>query len=284
MKLKSSKLSSEDGAFKMNASQPSLFVRMMDMQSELRAECDLAPLPFWKRPTQTPKWSKNIYGQLRKTIMKSVLKLRPKKNQINWRNYGRSIGLMERYKTFLIKDAPQMIGELDLKNINEDKWNKIKAIFGEEDARKYCLKVLERPSTDSTSLFELALLALEKNLLILEKMKQTAFMHIIHQDAKTHHVFLKGMAEGYTMYLNTNGEFSGDDRRADVHFELLAWQYDIEKLRKLVLPINKKKTLFNEFKKLPEFKNKKQNWFDDVCKDVKLSFGQYGRPWQFSQL
>jgi hypothetical protein len=81
--------------------------------------------------------------------------------------------------------------------------------------------------------------------------------------------------------MNEEGKFSGDDRRADIHMELLIWQYDIEKIRKSVPP-KSRSDLFVELKRNPEFSDKKQEWFNEVCKDIKLSIGRRGRPWKFS--
>jgi len=255
----------------------------MNLQCDLRVEMNLEPNPHWKQTRQTPDWVKNIYGKLRSTILKSVLKLRPKsKTKVNWRNYGRIIGLNERYKTFLAKDAPQILKREGFNNISKKKWDKIQSLLGEEDARQYCLKLLERPANDNAPLSELAEIVLRRQLENLEKQKQIAFGNLANQSAKTVAIFLKGMGEGYTVFLNADGEFSGDDRRADIHLELLAWQYDIEKMRKLI-PQKTNKHLVGELKQLPEFKNKTQDWFNDVFKDIKLSIGRRGRPWEFSK-
>jgi len=254
---------------------------MMNFQCEMRAESGLEPLPHWTPKRETPQWTKNICLKLRNTILKPILKLRPK-GKVNWRYYGRCIGIMERYKAFLTNDVPKMLKEDGLDNISNMRWAKIQPLLGEEEARQYYLKVLERPANDKTPLLELFAIVLERQMTNLEKQKQTAFFHLASQSVKTGALFLKGMSEGYAAFLNEEGEFSGDDRRADIHLELIAWQHDIEKMRKSVLPVTRKK-LFGEIKKLPEFKTKTQDWFDDVCKDIKLSLGRPGRPWQFSQ-
>jgi hypothetical protein len=67
----------------------------------------------------------------------------------------------------------------------------------------------------------------------------------------------------------------------DIHLELIAWQFDIEKMRKAVLP-KTRNDLFREIKKLPEYKNKTQCWFNDVLKDIKLTGWKKGHPYQFS--
>lgn len=264
-------------------SQPTAFEFMMNLQCDLRAEVGLEPLPHWKQTRQTPNWTKNICRKLRSTILKSVLKLKPKsETKVNWRYYGRSIGIMERYKTFLAKDVPQILEQEGFSQISEKEWAEISPRLGEEEARRYYLKHLKRPADDDTSLSALTDEALEKQWQHLEKLKQIAFFHLANQSAKTTAVFLKGMSEGYTAFLNEAGEFSGDDRRADIHLELLAWQYDIEKMRRLV-PSRNNKHLIGELKKLPAFKTRTEAWFNEVFKDLKLSIGRRGRPLGFSR-
>jgi hypothetical protein len=266
----------------VNGSKPTVFSQIMNLHCELRAEIGLEPLPHWKQTAETPRWTKNICRSLRNTILRSILKLRPK-GKVNWRNYGRSIGFMERYKTFLAKDMPEILKEEGFnKKVSKKKWKKIQPLLGEKEMRQYYLKILERSPKDRTPMSKLLEEVLVRQLVNLEQHKETAFFHLANQDAKTTKMFLKGMSEGYTIFLNEEGEFSGDDRRANIHFELLAWRHDIEKMRKSV-PAKTKNNLFGELKKLPEFKNKTQDWFNDVCKDIKLGIGKPGRPWQFSQ-
>ncbi len=239
-------------------------------------------MPHWKQTRESPPWVKNVCVKLRSTILKSITKLRPKGNVVNWRNYGRCIGIAGRYKTFLAKDVPQTLKEVGLDKIGKKKSAKLKSLFDEEEMRQYYLKVLGRKPGDKTSLVELAANVLAGGLVNLEKMKQTALNHLANQDAKTNKLFLTGMAEGYATFLNEDGQFTGDDRRVDIHLELLACQYEIEKMRKSVLP-KTSKHLIGELKKLPEFKNKTNDWFKDVFKDIHLTIGRRGRPPQYSQ-
>jgi hypothetical protein len=264
-------------------SPPSVFEVVMNLQCDLRAEMNLDPLPHWRQTRPTPDWAKNICGKLRRTILKSVLKLRPKSpTEINWRNYGRCVGIIERYKTFLNVDVPRILESEGFNDISPEKWEKIQPLLGEGTARDYYLKVLKRPPDDPAPLEELAELAIQKQLENLEALKQMAFYHLAHQSAKTGKLFLKGMEEGYTAFLNEDGEFTGDDRRADIHMELLAWQHDIEKMRRMI-PAKNNQHLVSELKKNSEFKNKSQDWFKEVFKDIKLSIGPRGRPRKFSR-
>lgn len=263
-------------------SPPTAFELLMNLQCDLRAEMNLDPLPHWQQTRPPPAWVKNVCGKLRRTILKSVMKLRPKPEAgINWRNYGRVIGIMERYKTFLNVDVPRILEKEGFNDISPERWEKIQPVLGEETARDYYLKVLKRPADDPAPLAELVGLAIEKQLENLEALKQVAIYHQASQSAKTVSVFLQGVGEGYTAFLNEDGEFAGDDRRADIHLELLAWQHDIEKMRRII-PTKNNQHLVSELKKLAEFKNKSGDWFKEVFKDIKLSIGSRGRPRKFS--
>jgi hypothetical protein len=82
-----------------NARQSTVFERVMDLKASLRQAAGLEPMPYWERSKPEPEWGRNISLRLGNTILKSICKLRPN-GEINWRNYGRCIGLLERYKTF----------------------------------------------------------------------------------------------------------------------------------------------------------------------------------------
>ncbi len=213
--------------------QPTVFELLMNLQCDLRAELGLAPLPHWTQTRETPPWIKNLCHNFRRTIFKSILKLKPRR-KVNWRYFGRMIGIMERYKTFLAMDVPAILKAEKLDKISEAKWEKIQPLLGEETAREDYLKVLERNAGDNTSLDELVSVAIQKQVAQLEMHKETAFSFLVNQSAKITALFMKGLGEGYIAFLTEECDFSGDDRRANIHLELLAWQRDIEKMRRSV--------------------------------------------------
>ncbi len=106
----------------------------MNVQCDLRAEAGLKPLPHWTKTRETPQWTKNICQKLKNTILKPILKLKPTR-KFSWRNYGRCIGIFERYKTFLAKDVPRMLKEDGLDKIGKKRWAKIEPLLGEKNAR-----------------------------------------------------------------------------------------------------------------------------------------------------
>jgi hypothetical protein len=259
--------------------EPTIFARMMDLHCELRNAVGLEPLPGWEPTNSTPEWAKNICIRYRQTILKSILKLKPKR-RVNWQNYGRCIGLIERCKVFYTHDVPKILKKEGLDRLSEKQQAKFDAVSGEEEMREYYLKMLKRPLSDKASLEELLTLASKPKLEDLDKHRQVALYHVANQDAKAGKMFYKGMNEGYSIFLNEDGEFSGDDRRADVYGELLAFQYEVEKMRR-TLPAKTRKDLRIELKKSPAFQDRGQEWFNDVCDEIKLSMKGVGDPYKF---
>lgn len=258
-----------------------IFERAMNLQAEMFEVCKVRVPLGLKPPVDSPTWKKNIFLKLRNTIFQSFLKLRPSRKKVNWRNYGRTIGCLERYKAFLSEDLPRIMKELGLDKITDEQWKQIWPELGVEKARENCLKYLNRPADDPIPDEELFELALERQLEHHEKLKQIAYGHLAAQDAKTTALFLKGVHEGYSTFLNVDGHFSGDDRRFSIYCELLVMEEEIKKMRRMIPPKNNQH-LIGELRKSSEFRSKTDDWFKEVFKDIKLSIGQRGRPAKFA--
>lgn len=84
------------------------------------------------------------------------------------------------------------------------------------------------------------------------------------------------------MFVDTDGEFTGDDRRTEIYGDLLMAQYEVEKMRRK-LPAKSRVDLRMEMQKLTNFKDRGQGWFNDVCREIKLSMKGPGRPHKFSR-
>lgn len=259
-----------------------IFERALDLQGEILETCKVKSPPDLKLSVESPAWRKNIFLKLRGTILKSFLKLKPRRNEMNWRNYGRIIGCLDRYKAFWVQDVPRILKEAGLDKITDGQWKQIWPELGVEKARQRCLKFLNRPADDPISDEKLFELALARQLEHHEKLKQIAYAQLATRDAKTNSLFQKGVYEGYTTFLNVDGQFSGDDRRFVVYCELLVVQDEIEKMRRSVIP-KTRNDLRAELKKSPLHKDNGQKWFNDVCDEIGLSMKiGGGRPYKFA--
>lgn len=282
---------------------------MKDRQNQKGADCEaakwhgltpelmevIAPIEFKQalaadrlvlqdKPKEWPKWSLNIIDRLRKTIMKPVLKLKPTGNQITWRNFGRIIGVLERGKTFFNYDAYQIIRKEGLDKITGSDWAKIKAKLGlgEEQLRQRFAKELNRPVTDDEPLEKLAEEFHVLRVANLERLKQGALDFVSQTNAKNVALFYRGLSEGYTIFLNEEGQFSGERGRTEIYMELLACQLEVEKMRRM-LPAKSRNDLYDYIQQSTNLPPKRYKWFRDICDEICLSTKGAGHPFKFSK-
>lgn len=253
----------------------------MDLQGNLGEALGLSPLAHWKPKQSTPEWAKNICIRYRQTIFKSVMKLKPGQ-QVNWRNYGRCIGLIERCKTFYTDEVPKLLKREGLDRLTKEQQAKLDAIFGEEEMREYLLKVAGRSQDDPITTEELAVFLCQKQNEQMERHRQVAFFHVANQDVKKANLFWKGVSEGFLIFLDEDGQFRGDDRRANVCGALLGYQYEVEKMRRM-LPAKTRVDLRDGLKNFSDFQDGGQAWFNDICRDIKLSMKGRGAPHKISR-
>jgi hypothetical protein len=296
--------------------KPTLFDFLGDVQLGMANSMNLA---VKQKPAKSrralPKWSEKIIDGFRKTIFKPILKLKPKR-KMDWQNYGKIIGVLDRQVTFFTIDIPRIIKEDGWNKITSKQWDKIwlqmggdqllqearqvlikalnRPVADDEPLEKLAMEVLDqsrqqiskfinRPVSDDEPLEELAMEVLEQPFKNLAMHKQIAFQHVSQQSAKNNAKFLKGMAQGYSLFLDEQGDFCGDRGRANIQLELLSSQREIEKMRR-VLPARSLSNLQNfvgqsfQFHPDPE---KSKRWFKDVCDDICLSMKGRGRPHKF---
>ena len=196
---------------------------------------------------------------------------------MNWRNYGRMIGIIERYKTFITSDLERISKEEGWDKITDEQWEKFWPLLGEDKMRQYLTRVLGRPVADDEPLENLVDEALGRQLENLEKLKRDALWLVAQNDAKTTAQFFKGLAEGYTCFLDDNGGFAGDRGRTNLYFEFLVYRLDIEKYRR-TMPAKSRRDFQTWVSK--EVKMRISNdaeWFDHFCDEICLSVKGVGR-------
>ena len=253
------------------------FEQVADIQVALAKEAGLTVDPVLAQESRdVPEWCAGIVERLRKTILKPILKLRPN-GVVNWRNFGRMIGIAERYKTFIIHDVEREFIEAGLDKLTEEQWEKIWTAFGMEKLRKRLVEISGRPVADDEPLEKLVEEALERQFETLEKLKNDACWLISQQSAKVAVLFFKGMAEGYTCFLDEQGHFVGDRGRTRLYFDFLAYRLEIEKFRRAT-PVKSRRDLqqwvitntgiaiIND-----------DEWFDHFCDEICLSVKGVGR-------
>jgi hypothetical protein len=258
--------------------QPTVFEHSVAVAAALYKEAGV-PIPetLPKPKFALPDWCGNIVKQLGKTILKPVLKLRPN-GKVDWRNFGRLVGIAERYKAFILHDMPRIL-EQELGDITEEQWKRVEPLFGINEARVHLVKLLNRPVADTETVEDLVDEALMLQLEVFDKMRQNALFLVASQDAKTMALFYKGFAEGFNCFLDEEGNFCGDRGRTNIHLILLACMMEVEKLRRIAPPTTRPR-YYDELTPVYRLSPRAYDWFNDVCDDIKFPLNHLGRKRQ----
>jgi hypothetical protein len=192
---------------------------------EIDPELSISPLP---------DWAKKIMAQFGKTILKPLSKLRPSK-KTTCQDYGKMIGIVSRGITFYSEDAWKIIEDEGLDEISNEDWEKIQP---REQLRAHIVKQLGRLVADTETLEDLEAELIERRIKQMEEIRTRAFQFMSQRSAKDNAMFHKGMAQGYEMFLDEDGQFCGDRGRTEIYMELLSSLHEIEKMRRMLPPRN----------------------------------------------
>jgi hypothetical protein len=100
-----------------SSSEPTMFEQLLVINTALNEEMEVVSTENSPKPEiKMSQWGRIIVKQLGKTVFKPILKLRPK-GKVDWRNYGRMVTVMERYKTFISHDVPRILESLSEKSV-----------------------------------------------------------------------------------------------------------------------------------------------------------------------
>ena len=257
-------------------SNATLFDQAMMIRSGVERELGGGPTTAAGEPeTPLPQWYLNIIRQFSRTIFKPVLKLRSQ-GQINWRNFGKMIGIIERHKLFLKHDVPRIFEEA-LGDMTEAEWNRLEPLLGLDKLRAHLIKLLNRPVAADEPTEALAEESAQRHLEYLEKAKQNALFHVAQQDVCNTGLFYQGVSEGYTLFLDERGWFCGDRGRTEIYLNLIGCMIEVEKLRH-TLPQKTRPQFYDDLAQVFRLTPRAHEWFNDVCDDIKFPIKSVGAP------
>jgi hypothetical protein len=122
---------------------------------------------------------------------------------------------------------------------------------------------------------------MERRIKEMEEIRTRAFQFMSQRSAKDNAMFHEGMAKGYEMFLNEDGQFCGDRGRTEIYLELISSLHEIEKMRRM-LPARKDSDLYEHLKPWYRFPNRREDgvaWLRKVCDEISLYMtGKRGRP------
>jgi len=258
--------------------RPTLLEFLAGYHVEASKIFETEPWPTYSvRAHPISNWGKNILIRFKKTTMRAILKLRPN-GEVHLQQYGKIVGILNRQITFLKTDVWEIIEKEGWDKISEEKWEKIQP---RAQLRAQLVKMLNRDVRDDETIEELAGEAIDKKIEQLEQMRNNALRLVSNRSAKEQKLFYRGMAQGYELFLDEMGNLTGDRGRTEIYLELLASQYEIEKMRRMLPPRNDE-DLYDHLQPWYRFPNGREAgiaWLRDVCDDISLYMtGKRGRP------
>jgi hypothetical protein len=150
-----------------------------------------------------------------------------------------------------------------------------------DQLRKHVIKQLGRKVKASEKTKELEIELLNSRIQQLEKIRDGAFRFMAQRSAKDNAMFHKGLMQGYSAFIDEDGEFCGDRGRTEIYAELLSSSHQIEKMRRM-LPAKNDADLYDHLSpwyRFPQSRKVGIEWLRDVCDDISLYMtGKRGRP------
>ena len=258
--------------------RPTLLESLAGFEVAAWKECglEIEPLPS-VQPCAVPEWGKKIFGQFRKTVFRTLIKLRPGTG-FNCQQFGKLVGVGNRFIKFLQSDLWRIVAEEGWDKISDEDWERIQP---RAQLRACLASVLNRPVGEHESDDDLACEVIDRIIKRLEDLRTFAFQFISTRGARDERFFYKGLAQGYSLFMDDECRFCGDRGRTEIYTELLASQFEIEKMRRM-LPPKKDEDLYAHLERWYKFPNSREYgsaWLRNVCDDISLYMtGKCGRP------
>jgi hypothetical protein len=224
-----------------------------------------------------PGWYHNIADILVKTVFKGLLAL-DSKGQFDARNFGRTTGMILRGTVFFGKEFETMLKTGKLWDLSEDQEKKLDAVSGIEVLFGFASKKFNRPIRNENQLVNQGFRHLEKWAINLLKGFKGQFVQLWNLPIEEQHKFLCGIAEGFILFLDSEGQFAGDRGRTTLYLNLIKFWPEIAAMQKAEPSKSRRDLqtwLINEAK-IPISDN--EEWFDHLCDEIGLSMKRAGRP------
>jgi hypothetical protein len=155
------------------------------------------PVSEWPVP-ELPQWVKNICEQLRLTIFKRYLELKPQGESVDWRKIGRVLGVGRRELGFAKHDS---LSEKEIAHPNGNI---------EASGLEQILLCLSEDNRAETLVARVG------------KLLENSIALGLAEKPEAQHEFLAGLAEGHELFLDVQGQLVGGRGRTTAYFELLS--------------------------------------------------------------
>lgn len=186
-------------------------------------------LPVIESPA-LPPWVTSVCGMLAKTIFKTTGTLKVGK-ELDFHLFGKLVGVLLRMGYAVLVEMPREVEALKLDDLPKEKQDRIEKALDLSPVRPNLLNAAQVPPDTTKSNDELLGDVFGLKAELLGEKVVSLVMTSLSQPPHLTIQFLRGLPEGYTMFLMENGEFAGDRGRTKDYMALLAFWPEIEALR-----------------------------------------------------
>jgi hypothetical protein len=182
-----------------------------------------------------PEWCHNIADRLVLTVLKGIAGLAPD-GKFEARNYGRMVGIVLRGITYVFKEVPAELKREGLWDLDPEKEKKIDAMIDMPVILAFASEMFHRPVSNEDELIKAGTAELELRL----KREGEAFIsvcrYLFNRPVAEQHDFLCGIPEGFKLFLNNDGGYTGQRRRTELYLRLLGFWPEICEMQKAEPP------------------------------------------------
>jgi hypothetical protein len=238
-----------------------------------------------------PEWCHKIADRLAVTIFKRVVGLNPK-GKFDARNYGRMVGMFLRAITHFCKEVPAQLKRNGLINLEPEKEKKVEAMIDIPAMLSFASKMFNRPISNEAELGEAGAAELENKVEQQIGILLAAGLYLANRPVAEQHAFLCGIPEGFTLFLDNDGDLAGQKPRTELYLLLLMHWPEIAEMQ-MAEPPKTCKFLLNwlekqegtdfvdddgRLKREPKKLVEDQKVFNGLCCEIGLVMGPPGHP------
>jgi hypothetical protein len=224
-----------------------------------------------------PLWAHNIADKLALTIFRRVIELNPK-GEIDAQNYGRLVGSILRGVVHFCKEVPAQLKKEGLMDLTKDQEEKVDVMVDFPALLGFASQKFGQPMANEEELGTAVAQRIEKRAKEHVIGLQTFLIYLLDRPITEQHVFLCGIPEGFTMFLNNDGGYSGQRQRTEVYLHLLGYWPEIVEMQQSEPPKTRKFLLDWLEKEVGKQLVEDEKQFRDLCGEIGLVMAPPGHP------
>ena len=182
-----------------------------------------------------PEWCQNIADRLVLTVLKGIVGLAPQ-GKFDARSYGRLVGVLMRGIVHFGKEVPAQLKRDGLLDLDPEKEKKLESMFDIPAILAFVSAKLQRPISNNDELIQAGTEELERRVDVQAEFLLTVSRYLLNRPVAEQHEFLCGIPEGFILFLNNDGGYTGQRQRTELYLLLLMYWPEITEMQKAQPP------------------------------------------------